>query len=367
MAASVLVPVLNEGDAIREVVAAMRDQRLPGGSLEFILAHGPSADDTRPQLEDLAREDERIRIVENPAGDTASGLNLCLREARGTYVVRMDAHTIYPREYIFDGVRRLERGDVAWVAGPQVPEGRGPVSRAVTAALQSWIGRGGSRKWSTADVTEENNSNEEYDLDTGVFCGVWRRADLISVGGFDEEWPINQDSELAARFLRRDHRIVCLPAMAARYYPRDSLDGLWRQYRRYGLYRAKTALRHPTSLRRSAILPPVVAIDLAMALVAPGKLRRLARVGLIPYAGLVAYEAMQLARRGKPVEAGLLPVVLPTIHLAHGVGFIEGASRWGIPWRALLRVSGTYRPENDEQPYRGPVNASGLNGSAPKT
>jgi hypothetical protein len=76
---------------------------------------------------------------------------------------------------------------------------------------------------------------------------------------------------------------------------------------------------------------------------------------------------MQLARRGKPVEAGLLPVVLPTIHLAHGVGFIEGASRWGIPWRALLRVSGTYRPENDEQPYRGPVNASGLNGSAPKT
>lgn len=351
--ASVLVPVLDEAAAIRASVAAMVAQALPHpGAVQILLADGGSTDGTREVLEAMAAEDPRILVLDNPLGGTASGLNVCLAAAEGTYVARMDAHTTYPPDYLARGIERLAAGDVTWVAGPQVPVGAGPVSRAVEASLATWLGRGASGKWAA--------DGAETDLDTGVFCGVWRREHVLQHGGWDEGWPRNQDSEMAARFLRGGERIVNVPAMAARYQPRDTLRGLWRQYHEYGIYRARTALRHPTSLRRSAVLPPVLVLAAAAGVAAPAPrlLRRGGRLALAAYGAALTRAGGQAARGGAG-PARLVPVVLATMHLAHGTGFLRGAGRWGVPGRALLRLAGLRRPE-DEGPYRGPVDAPSL-------
>ncbi len=360
---SVLVPVLNEAAAIGEAVAAMTAQEFEG-SVEFIFADGGSTDGTTDQLEALARADPRLRVVENPRRGTASGLNVCLRAARGRYIARMDAHSLYPRGYLRTGVERLQRDGAAWVAGPQVPIARGRVSAAVVAALDTWLGRGASKRWAEpasdpggglpqgADPFEH-----EYELDTGVFCGVWRRRDLLAHGGWDEGWPRNQDSELAARFLDAGERIVCVPVMAAGYIPRDSIRALWRQYRAYGSYRVKTARRHPSSLRRSALLPPLLLLDVLAAVIGPRWARRLARLGVLAYAGALAHSARAAARGGR-VDP-LVPAVLITMHAGHGVGFLEGCRRWGIPWRALRTLVTGERPP----PYAGPIDAPSLAGT----
>src|ERR671926_573301 len=144
--ASVLIPVLNEERYIRETVAAMQAQRFDG-SVEFLFMDGRSEDRTKEILEQLAGEDPRIRVFDNPGRTSTAGLNVGLRHARGDYVVRMDAHTFYPQDYIARGVERLRRGDVVWVAGPQVPYGVGKWSRRVALALGSWFGTGGSARW----------------------------------------------------------------------------------------------------------------------------------------------------------------------------------------------------------------------------
>src|SRR3984885_5662354 len=89
---SVLVPVLNEERHIVDSVAAMRRQRF-GGEVEFVLVDGGSTDRTRSILEELARQDPRLRVFDNPGRSTPSGLNVGLRHARGHWVARMDAHT----------------------------------------------------------------------------------------------------------------------------------------------------------------------------------------------------------------------------------------------------------------------------------
>jgi glycosyltransferase involved in cell wall biosynthesis len=354
--ASVLVPVLNEGSTIRKAVSAMCAQEFEG-SFELLFADGRSDDDTRSQLEQLARADARIRVLDNPRRGTASGLNVCLAAARGDFIARMDAHTVYPPRYLQAGIDRLRHGDVAWVAGPQVPEPRGRVSTAVAAALGTRLGRGASRRWSRG-----GQPGAEYELDTGVFCGVWRREELLALGGWDEGWPRNQDSELAARFLESARRIVCLPEMAALYVPRDSIAALWRQYRQYGVYRAKTALRHPASLRRSAVLPPLLVSDAALSLLAPGPLRTPARAGLLAYGVALLAATREAAREGDGADP-LVPLALATMHAAHGVGFIEGSCRWGLPWRALRRVAGVAAAD-DAAPYDGPIDAPSLGGAA---
>jgi glycosyltransferase involved in cell wall biosynthesis len=332
VAASVLVPVLNEERHIRDTVAAMQAQRFDG-RLEFLFMDGRSEDSTRAILEELAAEDPRIRVLDNPRRRTADGLNVGLAHARGDYVVRMDAHGIYPPDYIALGVERLARGDTNWVAGPAIPVGDGAWSRRVALALSSGLGAGASRKWS------ENGAGEERELDTGVWAGVWRRSTLDELGGWDAGWPVNQDSELAARVIDAGGRIVMVPGMAARYFTRDSLQGLWKQYWRYGFYRAKTAHRHPSSMRRSHVLAPAVALALPAAALAPGPLRGLARAGLAAYAALLGAGAARAARTAEPRDAAALPLVFAVMHLSWGYGFIWRSLRHGPPLGALARLA----------------------------
>jgi succinoglycan biosynthesis protein ExoA len=348
---SVLTPVLNEARDIRESVAAMQAQQFDG-RVEFLFADGESEDDTRAILEELAVQDPRIRVLSNPGRQTASGLNVCLRAARGEYVARMDAHTYYADRYLAAGVERLARGDTEWVSGPQVPRAVGPVSGAVRLALASRLGRGGSRKWD-----DDLDSAQERELDSGVFCGVWRRESVLEIGGWDERWPINQDSEMASRFLRRGARLVCLPEMAGYYVPRDSLKGLARQYYRYGLYRARTFRRHPQSMRRSHLIPPALALALIATVLAPRRVRLAARAAVLAYIGAVAATAAGTAARpGQRAEGALLLAVLPTMHLGWGFGSLVGMVRFGPPVSALASiVKGTGEPVRDDEPVYAPA------------
>jgi succinoglycan biosynthesis protein ExoA len=338
VAISVLVPVLNEERHIRETVAAMQAQRFDG-HVELLFADGGSEDDTLRILRELAADDPRIRVLDNPRRRTASGLNVCLREARGEFVARMDAHTFYGDRYLAAGVERLLRGDTEWVSGPAIPRPVGEISRAVALALASWLGRGGSRKWS-----EDLATAEEQTLDTGVFGGVWRRARLLEAGGWDERWPINQDSEMASRFLRDGARLVCLPEMAGYYVPRDSLQGLARQYYRYGFYRARTFRRHPNSMRRSHLIAPALTAALFTAVAAPRPLRRASRLGLLAYAlAVVATGAGTAVRSDRRGDGARLLAVLPTMHFGWGFGTLAGMFRFGPPLTALASLLGRPR------------------------
>jgi succinoglycan biosynthesis protein ExoA len=333
---SVLIPVLNEGAHLRETVAAMQAQELDGLTIELLFVDGDSDDDTRRILEALAREDPRIRVFENPARTTAVALNIALAAARGRYLARMDAHSFFPRRYLALGVERLGRGDgVEQATGPMLPRGTGRWSRRVTLALGTRLGMGGSSKWEAVAAT--GSEPVEIELDTGVFAGVFRRETVVRLGGWDDGFPVNQDSELAARIIADGGRIVCLSEMGSSYLPRDDLRALWRQYWRYGYYRAKTASRHPGSLRTSHLLPPALVLAALAGLGAPRGLRGPARAGIGLYAGAVGVESVRAARRAPARVAAGLPAVFATLHASWGLGFLLGLARFG-GLGAIVRV-----------------------------
>ena len=321
---SVLTPVLNEARHLRAAVARMVAQTHPG-PVEFLFIDGGSSDGSRELLAELAAHDPRIRILDNPHRRTPQALNIGLRAARGEYVARMDAHTLYPADYLARGVERLGRGDVAHVSGPQIAEGDGPWSRRVAIALGTPLGFGGAKF---------RRATGETDVDSG-FTGVWRRETVVEHGGWDEGWPVNQDAELAARIRAGGGRLVCVPEMGARYVPRDSLRALARQYWRYGQYRAKTCGRYPKSMRRSHLLPPVVTVVVAGSL-APARAAAPFRVATAAYALVLAGESIRIGLRSSSARrAAWLPAVFAAMHLAWGTGFLVGSARFGIPATAI--------------------------------
>jgi succinoglycan biosynthesis protein ExoA len=330
---SVLTPVLNEAVHLREAAVRMLAQRFDG-NVEFIFIDGDSDDDSVAILRDLQRADPRIRILDNPRRNTPAALNIGLASARGEFIARMDAHTLYPERYLELGVERLRRGGAAHVSGPQIAQGEGPWSRRIALALQSRLGTGGAEF--------RHSAGEEIEVDSG-FTGLWPRRLLEEQGGWNEEWHNDQDSELAARIRADGGRIVCLPDMGARYIPRDSLRDLARQYWRYGVYRAKTSGAHPESMRRSHVLAPGVALTVLATALPLGPLRRLSLAGVALWAVALGGTAMAEGRRKEPEtprtsDVAALPAIFGTMHLAWGFGFLAGCLRFGPPLRALARV-----------------------------
>ncbi len=332
--ASILVPVLNEESHIESSIRAMLEQGFERG-VEVLVIDGGSQDGTRGIIERLGRSDERVRIFSNPQRRTPQGLNIGLRNARGEYVARMDAHTYYPPDYIARAVQRFEQGGVECVSGPQVPYGEGTWSRRIALALRTKLGMGGA---------SFRNAKRETECDT-AFTGVWRRALLLELGGWDERWPVNQDAELAARIREAGGKIVSIPDMAARYVPRDSLSALARQYWRYGQYRAKTAHHHAGGMRKSHVLPPGAVISLAGAALTRGRTNRLARLGVLLYGIALGSATASTAASEEASLADLasLPLVLATMHLSWGAGFLVGCVRFGPPTGALARQTGMAR------------------------
>ena len=303
----------------------MLDQRFDG-NVEFIFIDGHSRDATPEILRELAAADDRVRLLENPAGSTPIALNIGLRAARGEFVARMDAHTHYPPDYLARGVERLRRGGAEHVSGPQLAHGQGKWSRRVALALSSRLG--------TGEAAFRHATGDEIEVDSG-FTGLWRRETLERHGGWDEEWHNDQDSELAARIRKEGGRIVCLPELAAEYVPRDSLRRLARQYWRYGFYRAKTFGAHPETMRRSHVLAP----GLAFALLAALRGWRAGRAALAAYGLAVAGVSAAAASDAEdPRDAASLPLVFACMHLSSGFGFLAGCARWGPPLRAFGRL-----------------------------
>jgi GT2 family glycosyltransferase len=333
---SVLTPVLNEEEHIREVAAKMLAQRFDG-TIEFVFIDGDSDDRTVEILMELQRSDDRVRILPNPRRSTPVALNIGLVNARGTFIARMDAHTLYPEDYLARGVARLRRGGADHVSGPQLAHGDGTWSRRVALALDTPLGRGG------AQFRQE--SEEEIEVDSG-FTGVWPRSVLEAHGGWNEDWANDQDSELAARIRGTGGRIVCLPEMGAQYIPRDSLEALTRQYWRYGLYRAKTSGAHPESMRRSHLLAPSLAASLAASLLPLRGPRRLGRTAVALWCAVVVGVATVEAWRSDASEldasaadVAALPAVFGAMHLAWGFGFLVGCVRFGPPLRAFAHLA----------------------------
>ncbi len=76
------------------------------------------ADRTRDILERLAREDDRLTVIDNPGLIVSTGLNAGIAAVRGRIIIRMDADTVYANTYIRQCVVLLQESGADNGGGP---------------------------------------------------------------------------------------------------------------------------------------------------------------------------------------------------------------------------------------------------------
>ena len=312
---SVVMPVGDEDPAaVAEALAAIRAQDY--GALEIVVADGSAGPGVR-----TAAARAGARVVANPRGNAARGLNAAIAAASHGVVVRCDARSVLPADYVRRAVATLARTGAANVGGMQRACGRTPFERAVAAAMGSRLGAGGARY---------RTGGAEGAVDT-VYLGVFRRDAVAAAGGFDETLERNQDYELNWRLRAAGETVWFDPGLAAAYRPRGSIAALARQYFDYGRWKRVVLRRHRASARWRQVAPPALvlalagALGLAAASWAAGDAELAAAALAVPagYAAMLALGAAQAARRARcgPVRVA---AALATMHLAWGAGFLCG-------------------------------------------
>ena len=318
VAVSVLMPVRNEERSVAGAIRSVLDQTL--ADLEILVIDGASDDGTASVVAELAREDARVRLLDNPDRTIPHALNIGLRAARGRYVARVDAHASVSVDYLERGVAALETDrEVASIGGRRIGVGDAPTARCVAAALSSPFGVGNS---------VNHYGGEPQDTDHASFA-VSRVDVLRSIDGWDENLLVNEDVDLDHRIGLAGFRIRYDPQMEIFWHVRRTVRDLARQYRRYGRGKAAMVRKNGRSAvrLRHLVAPALVAWIGGAAIVAVSGHPRIAAGLVAPYGvGLVGATAVTM-RKGYGQES-LRPAPLvgafAAMHLGWGLGFLEG-------------------------------------------
>jgi glycosyltransferase involved in cell wall biosynthesis len=314
-AVSVIMPVLNEAEHLEAAVGSVLAQDF-AGELELLLAVGPSKDETNKIAAKIAKADPRIRLVENPAGLTTAGMNLCINQAKADIIIRVDAHSELAPGYIKRGVELLAETGADELGGIMLARGRSAFQQAVAWAYSSRFGIGGAA-YHVGGAAGEAES---------AYLGIFRADALARVGGYDESIIRGEDWDLAQRIKATGGLVWFSPELTVTYWPRGRFEKLIKQFWSTGVWRGDLTRRNFAAASKRYFAPPVM-----VAAVAAGLLAAMFGLvlGILPLAGyLAAVAALAVTAADLSLKARVaLLVVLPSIHFSWGAGFWFGFLR----------------------------------------
>jgi len=182
---SVLLPVYNAADYLTKAIDSILNQTFT--DFEFIIINDGSTDGSLKILEDYARQDARIRLVNRENKGLIKTLNEGLRLATGKYIARMDQDDISLPP-------RFER---------QVEYLRGHVECVAVGVLSQFIDFEGDLISPMGSLILHEEIDSAHMKGKGgamVHPSVMIRRDaMIAVGGYSEKYPNAEDLDFWLR------------------------------------------------------------------------------------------------------------------------------------------------------------------------
>lgn len=312
---TVIIPARNEEDHIEETLRSVCSQDLT--DLQIIVVDGSSEDQTPQLVQRHAERDSRIRLIINERGSIPTSLNMGLKHATGRWLVRVDAHSTIPNDYIRRSIDLFEQGTWGGVGGRKDAVGYTDAGKAIAVALASPFGVGRSLY---------HYSDERAEVDHVPF-GTYPVELVRELGGWDERLEANEDYEFDFRVRQQGRRLLFDPSLKIAWRSKQSIPELFHQYRRYGNGKATVAIIHPSSMRPRHLGPPLLVAVLFFSAVLRRREPRLAVLTGGSYLLAVSLASISSLEKVDGKARLYLPLAFATMHLAWGYGFWEGLIR----------------------------------------
>lgn len=337
----VVVPCLNEAPNLAMLVKGLREDR-NAPFHHIVLVDGGSIDGSQAIIAQLVAEagleQGGLSAIHNPQVIQSAAINLAVKQfgAECEFLVRIDAHACYPRDYVSDLV------DLALGLSPEPASLVVPMhsvarsvrwfAKACACAQNSLIGTGGA-----AHRLARRAGPAVREVDHGHHA-LFRMDRFRALGGYDETFTHNEDAEYDTRLRAMGGTIMLVTKLCIDYYPRETARALLRQYYQFGRGRARHWLKHRKPLALRQMAPILVAPALILALLAgfgwpplvvPAALWLLANVTL-SLAGDFAADSHFRSKIWRVEHLAFIPAML--MQASWSFGF------WAFCLRALTRM-----------------------------
>jgi lipopolysaccharide/colanic/teichoic acid biosynthesis glycosyltransferase/GT2 family glycosyltransferase len=339
---AIIIPCRDEEAYIEPCLKSILANAYSADCLEILIMDGGSQDGTRAIVEAFATRHPHIRLIDNPAKTIPAAMNLGIMHSSASVVMKLDAHSTYPPDYISACVHHLLAYPAEMTGGvcSIAPRVQTPMAEAIAAAL--------SHRFASGNAYVKIGASQPRWADAAAF-GCWRRKTLEELGYFDERMVGSSDMDLNRRLRKAGGKILLLPHIKTTYFADPDLKSFWRHNVSDGVW-TTYALRfgkHASSWRHW------IPLALVLALLAGGYATLLdlrfgwvlGAIGGLYLLSNFAASILVVATTKNSKHLLRLPVVFAVRHLAHGFGALFGLILVVLPgssWRG--RRAGTHIP-----------------------
>lgn len=329
---SIVVPILNEEAYIVKFLKTVKEQDYPHEAMELLLVDGFSTDQTRALIyKSMMDSDISFRVLDNQKKITPIALNIGIKNSRYSYIVRLDAHSVYPKNYISKCISYLKSTKADNVGCILNTAYHSSKEKMIAAMLSSRFGVGNSGF--------RTNAKSGY-VDTVPF-GTFRKELFQKIGLFDERLSRNQDSEFNSRIIRNGGRIYLFDDIEITYYPRNTIKKLLAMGNKNGNWNIYTAYLCPGSMRIRHFIPFCFVVSLLVGIIAIILKCRLITVLFICelFLYLILNIVFSIKCSDNIKEFFQLLFLFPAFHIAYGIGSVQGL------WKCLTTRKEDYQVE----------------------
>ena len=304
---SVIIPTYQEANYIEKVLQfCVYADPAPQ---QIIVVDGGSTDGTLDIVHKLREQFPLILLINNPDKYVANGLNLAIPLCKTDVIVRMDAHSEYESDYFKSIINTFQTVEADIVGGPTNTAFNSPTQEAIAYVYTSPFGMGNS---------SVHNLNYEGYTDSVTF-GAWKTAIFKTTGLFDTSLKRNQDDEFHYRAKQLGFKIYQTPKIKLKYFPRNSLRALFKQYFQFGLYKPAVLKKVKTGIKLRHIIPSLLVLNVFLSLIFQN---------IVFSSTLIVYSLLLLCFSiFNPLRFVVkLRILLAFIfiHFAYGIGFLGG-------------------------------------------
>jgi glycosyltransferase involved in cell wall biosynthesis len=325
---SIIIPCRNEEAFIGKVLENVIKQDYPVDLTEVFVVDGKSNDKTAEIIKGYSEKHSFIYYLENPQKIVPFALNNAIRHSSGEIIIRMDAHAIYPNDYISRLVDGLDEFKCENIGGVWITKPGNSTIKAKAIALAT------SHLFGIGNAYYRLSNQKPKEVDTVPF-GCYSRNVFDKIGYFDEELIRNQDDEFNARLIKNGGKIYLLPDIQIIYFARENLRKISKMFYQYGLYKPLVNLK----IGKSATLRQFAPLLLVLYLAITGLLSFISNFSLFVFMGGIIFYlficffiaiSIWIKNIKKPGLMFYLFLLFPIIHLSYGWGYLAGLFRFLI-------------------------------------
>lgn len=320
MVVSFCVIAYNAEFTLPRLFSDLEKQTYPHELMEIVLVDSMSTDRTRQIMQDFldkATGFHRVVILQNPKKTLPCGWNVALKELTGDVVLRVDAHTLIPQDFVAKNMACIEKGEK--ICG----------GRVISLQKEHTL-------WGDMLLEAENSMfgggyavfrrSKRAQYTTTLAFASYRKEVFNKVGYYNESLARTEDNEMHYRMRQAGFKFYLNPEIISYRYARSSFGKLLKQKYLNGYWIGLTLGVCPKcfSLFHFAPLALVLAIIVSFMLLLVGHTLPIVLLLSIYIGCTLLMTMLSIIRNKFNLYYFLLPVVFMSLHFSYGIGTLIG-------------------------------------------